>query len=225
MISKGWKDRDDLLTVTVTVKGDRRNPSYYKSPKIHCCSLCDYQTKKLSNIKNHLKGKHRKVVLPPGDSGFHTKNEKGEVLDYIPRKRRKNRNADGEDISEDLDVVRYHKCNYCSYESLKISNIKSHMFVHKYLDLPERDLGFQTLYRPETSIIVGEEDMEEEVDPLMDDAEVDDNDDQVQVLTMMDVKEEKINVFPEEEMESQVNYILNYCECRRMFLIIEFHSI
>ena len=132
-------------------------PSYYKSTKIHVCNICDYGTKKLSNIKNHLRGKHRNFVLPPGENGFTTQNESGEILNYIPRKRRKNKNSAGgaasepEDISDIMaNMIRYHQCNFCTYSSEKMSNIKSHVrSVHKDFCMTERDFGFQTLFRPE----------------------------------------------------------------------------
>ena len=126
------------------------NP-YYKSTKIHCCKLCDYGTKKLSNIKNHLKGKHRLIIFPPGEPGFTTKNEHGEVLNYVPRKRRKNKSTtDKDDVSQEQDdTVRTHQCNFCNYESEKMSNIKSHIRgVHRDISLTRLDTGFTTLFKP-----------------------------------------------------------------------------
>ena len=93
-ISEGFQEylRLTLPTVIDVTSSEITNvvkvspqPSYYKSTKIHCCKICDYGTKKLSNIKNHLKGKHRHVIFPVGDPGFTTQNEHGEILNYVPR--------------------------------------------------------------------------------------------------------------------------------------------
>ena len=93
-ISEGFQEylRLTLPTVIDVTSSEITNvvkvspqPSYYKSTKIHCCKICDYGTKKLSNIKNHLKGKHRHVIFPAGDPGFTTQNEHGEILNYVPR--------------------------------------------------------------------------------------------------------------------------------------------
>ena len=139
-----------VMGIDVDVKAIPQ-PSYYKSTKIHCCKLCDYGTKKLSNIKNHLKGKHRLIIFPPGEPGFTTKNEHGEILNYVPRKRKKNKSAtDTGDVAEELDdTVRIHQCNFCQYESEKMSNIKSHIRgVHRDISLTRLDTGFTTLFKP-----------------------------------------------------------------------------
>lgn len=140
-----------VMGIDLDVKVSSSQPSYYKSTKIHCCKLCDYGTKKLSNIKNHLKGKHRHVIFPPGEPGFTTKNEHGEVLNYVPRKRKKNKSAtDTGDVPEEPDdTVRTHQCHFCQYESEKMSNIKSHIRgVHRDISLARLDTGFTTLFKP-----------------------------------------------------------------------------
>ena len=135
-------------------------PSYYKSTKIHCCNFCDYGTKKLSNIKNHLRGKHRKIILPPGNTGFTTQNENGEILNYVPRKRKKNKNSTKDKVEDEVpeepdNSVRYHQCNFCSYTTEKMSNMKSHIkSVHRFVNSM---FGFVTQYRPK----IGSGDSEE----------------------------------------------------------------
>ena len=155
-LSEAFQEHLSLTLITVMgidldVKVSSSQPSYYKSTKIHCCKLCDYGTKKLSNIKNHLKGKHRHVIFPPGEPGFTTKNEHGEVLNYVPRKRKKNKSAtDTGDVAEEPDdTVRTHQCHFCQYESEKMSNIKSHIRgVHRDISLARLDTGFTTLFKP-----------------------------------------------------------------------------
>ena len=112
-------------------------PSYHKSTKIHCCNFCGYSSKKLSNIKNHLKGRHRLTVIPTGETGFTTKNENGDVVNFIPRMRK---NAQYERVL---------KCNYCHFTSQAgtLSHMKKHIAKsHKYV-LPDEE-GFTAVYQP-----------------------------------------------------------------------------
>ena len=153
----------------------KQQPSYYKSTKVHQCNFCDYGTKKLSNIKTHLKGKHRRIELKPGDNGFTTMNEDGTVaVDYVPRKRQKNHQniktlESSSSPSSKRNIynggrIRIHQCNHCSYLSVKMSNIKTHLRgKHKDITMVEGE-GFTTLLKtePGDNETTFEEDEEEE---------------------------------------------------------------
>ena len=149
------------------ISPSKQQPSYYKSTKVHQCNFCDYSTKKLSNIKTHLKGKHRRIELKPGENGFTTMNEDGSVaVDYVPRKRQKNgEKAGGEPavsrrVSYNGGRVRFHQCNHCSYLSVKMSNIKTHL-RGKHKDIaPDIAGGFTTLFKA-GSLQFSSEDLEE----------------------------------------------------------------
>ena len=149
------------------ISPSKQQPSYYKSTKVHQCNFCDYSTKKLSNIKTHLKGKHRRIELKPGENGFTTMNEDGSVaVDYVPRKRQKNgEKAGGEPavsrrVSYNGGRVRFHQCNHCSYLSVKMSNIKTHL-RGKHKDIaPDTAGGFTTLFKA-GSLQFSSEDLEE----------------------------------------------------------------
>ena len=98
---------------------DTTSQNYFKqSRKLHMCDFCEYRTPKISNIKTHLKGKHRHQEIPVGSNGFTTMNREGDLLlNYKPRPRRK-----GPDYKSKI-----HHCNVCEYSSNKMSNIKSHV--------------------------------------------------------------------------------------------------
>ena len=154
-----------------------KQPSYYKSTKVHQCNFCDYSTKKLSNIKTHLKGKHRRIELKPGDNGFTTMNEDGSIaVDYVPRKRQKNSEKVGGEplvsrrVSYNGGRIRFHQCNHCSYLSVKMSNIKTHLRgKHKDIALDTAG-GFTTLFKA-GSQQVSSEDLEERPEGDSGDAE------------------------------------------------------
>ena len=150
------------------ISPSKQQPSYYKSTKVHQCNFCDYSTKKLSNIKTHLKGKHRRIELKPGENGFTTMNEDGSIaVDYVPRKRQKNSEKVGGEpivsrrVSYNGGRVRFHQCNYCSYLSVKMSNIKTHLRgKHRDIALDTAG-GFTTLFKAAGSLQVASEDPEE----------------------------------------------------------------
>ena len=211
----------------------KQQPSYYKSTKIHQCNFCDYGTKKLSNIKTHLKGKHRRIELKSGDNGFTTMNEDGTVaVDYVPRKRQKNNqkiiiepsgSPSSKRTSYNGGRVRLHQCNHCSYISVKMSNIKTHL-RGKHKDLEES--GFTTLYKadigqPETTFeeVEGEEEEEEEVISLMDEAgpsvedflECNINDEEDQIDAELNVSELSQRQFYKENEKCFQYEFLDFC--------------
>jgi len=157
----------------------KQQPSYYKSTKVHQCNFCDYGTKKLSNIKTHLKGKHRRIELKPGDNGFTTMNEDGTIaVDYVPRKRQKNNHSLVPELTDSQPTkrssyngrIRFHQCNHCSYLSVKMSNIKTHLRgKHKNITT-EDSAGFTTLFKADLDGRAESGEEEEEIKSLEDEA-------------------------------------------------------
>ena len=109
--------------------------------RIHQCNFCEYNSKKMSNIKTHIKGKHRMLKLEPGESGFTTNVHPADQS--FPKS--------DEDLSSShtsvktSKCVRVHQCNFCDYLSPKMSNIKTHLRgKHRNIEMEDIELGFTT---------------------------------------------------------------------------------
>ena len=137
-----------------------------KETKIHCCKLCDFETVKLDYIKNHLKGKHKLIesrsegdlyeyrgdfeasiiLLPPGDPGFKIRNERGMILKYTPRKRKKIKlSTDTYNVPRNRNYRRNIKCNYCELVAERITSMQSHI-EKDHSELHKGGLGYTVRY-------------------------------------------------------------------------------
>ena len=139
-------------------KDQDETPSY-KVPnsiaRIHLCNFCDYSSKKMSNIKTHIKGKHRKLNLNPGETGFTTHYNPGEDFSDSSNnkyfvKSEEEFPSQPEDSKTDkvAKCVRLHHCNFCDYQSPKSSNIKTHLRgKHRNIEMEDIELGFTTDFK------------------------------------------------------------------------------
>ena len=126
-------------------------PSYKVSnriARIHRCNFCTYNSKKMSNIKTHIKGKHRNINLEPGDTGFTTHFNPGE--DFSDAKSEEEAPSQSEDFRalKMSKCPRVHRCNFCDYQSHKSSNIKTHLKgKHRNIEMEDIELGFTTDFK------------------------------------------------------------------------------
>ena len=154
----------DDLSHTEAEGEDPDVPPAYKVPnriaRIHRCNFCSYSSKKMSNIKTHIKGKHRKLNLEPGDIGFTTHFNPGEDLsaydisDSFSEKSLPKSEEEVPSQDEDLRALksskcpRIHHCNFCEYQSPKSSNIKTHLKgKHRNIEMENIELGFTTEFK------------------------------------------------------------------------------
>ena len=133
---------------------EQEETSAYKVPnriaRIHRCNFCSYSSKKMSNIKTHIKGKHRNLSLEPGESGFTTHfNPGGEWADSFPKSDEELTSHREDSRSPNVSkCVRVHQCNFCDYLSPKMSNIKTHLRgKHRNIEMEDIELGFTTHFK------------------------------------------------------------------------------